>query len=188
MAIQSILDHIKKEASDKIKHIESEAEKSMQQIKEEFKAKKHQKKEEVEKNKQEKIEMLSRRTRLMADSELKKKALSEKRKLLEAIYEESLDHLVSSKEYESFETKLWEEASSQIEEGIVRPAKSKEAHLKKLIEKSGASYTLGEPVPEIKGGFIIEGKTMNIDASIESILGKELWGSLEIELNKLLFS
>ena len=83
--------------------------------------------------------------------------------------------------------KMFEDLLKSIsEEGTVHPAKGQEEILKKALNASGKSFQVGAAA-DIVDGFLFRGEKVDVDASFEMLLEKEVFPSIEAELSAILF-
>jgi len=186
MALTDILEKIQSEAESKAEELKAEYEQKKKQLNAEHLSHLQQMAKENDKS----IETDGEKTKLKAQNEAEMEAknalLKDKRALIEDTLEKAVDALSSAERYEDLLAEMMKK--SDMESGIVIPAKGKEAATKNAVSKSGKNYTVEESSAAIRGGFILKSDRIEIDNSFETVIGKQLRGPLEIELNKLLFA
>ena len=123
----------------------------------------------------------------LADQERKNQLLFAKRKFIDKVLTSAIDELADSPDYEKILVDMLKKADLDDANTVVVPAKGKEDKTKKAIKESGKTFFLSEKSADIKGGFILKTDKVEIDNSFETIIGNQLRGDLEIDLNKLLF-
>ncbi|MDP2624878.1 MAG: V-type ATP synthase subunit E [Candidatus Peregrinibacteria bacterium] len=188
MAIQDILDQIKKEAEKEMKTLDAEANERIAKIEKEYSEKRSAKKVGMEKKVEENTYRIRRRAETLANMEVRNSLLKAKRELLETILEKSMMSLVQDSDYTQMVTSLMKKVAKTFESGTLIAPKGKEAETKQAIQNSGTSFTMSDKPSTIRGGFILLSGQVEVDSSFEAILRRELWENLEIELNKLLFN
>ncbi len=119
--------------------------------------------------------------------ETRNNMLRKKREILATVADETIKAIVNSDQYVDIVAILLKKATKEFKEGTIIPAKGKESETKKALDASGASFNLGTNAASIAGGFILTSGKVEVDFSIDSLLQKELWGELEMQLNQLLF-
>jgi len=188
MALSDILEEIKKETESKMDALQKEHDKKLKAIDEEFTTKTKEAEEEMDEQvKANSAKVLNKMT-THAKMEAKNKLLKEKRELLEGIFEAALEQLIKSDNYKEMITHLLKHSKLHGEDIEVLPAHGKEEVTRAALSESGSQYRMAEKSADIKGGFILKSKKIEIDNSFESILNQQLKSDLELEIAKSLFA
>ncbi|MBU1992875.1 MAG: V-type ATP synthase subunit E [Patescibacteria group bacterium] len=187
MALQDILEKIKKEAGVSLKKLEDEHRAKAKKLEEEYERKKKAAAEDMELKVKKNTEKIREKAEILAKMEAKNELLKEKRKVINTVFEEAIEAISKSSHYEDILAGLLKKCDLEGDNAEVVPAKGKENETKKALSASGKSYKIAEHATHIKGGFILKGGKMEIDNSFESIIGKELKDELELEIAKVLF-
>ncbi len=187
MALQDILDQIKKTAEAEIAKLDTERDESIAKITAEYAEKRKTRKIEMHDKIEDNCVKVKERAKIFAKMETRNLMLRKKREILEAVFNESIKNILASDQYVDMVATLLKKAAKEFNEGTVIPAKGKEAETQKAINSAGVSFKLSPNSAPIKGGFILVSGKVEVDFSIESLLLKELWGDLEMQLNQLLF-
>ena len=187
MALKDILDQIKKAAEAEIAKLNEERDAAIAQITASYEEKRKTRKIEMDGKIADNCVKAKNRAAVFAKMETRNNMLRKKRDILEAVSTDTIEALVSSDQYVSIVTALVKKAAKEFNEGTVFSPKGKENETKKAIEAAGASFSLSNDSAPIKGGFLLSSGKVEVDFSIESLLTKELWGELEMQLNQLLF-
>jgi vacuolar-type H+-ATPase subunit E/Vma4 len=186
MALQDILEKIKKEAAEAAKKLDEAHKNKLKKLEEEYEAMKK----DAAKDMDAKVEFNSKKiiekAETLAKMEAKNELLKAKRKIIDTAFTESIEKLVSSGKYEAMVEKLLKKSELEGEAEVV-PAKGKEDATKAALKASGKSFKLAEKSANIKGGFLLRTAKVEMDNSFESIVGKELKDELELEVSKVLF-
>ncbi|MBU0668329.1 V-type ATP synthase subunit E [Patescibacteria group bacterium] len=186
MALTDILAKIDKEALARVQELQQEfAEKKAQLEKD---ADEKQKKAEAEMtiHMTTDSEKIKENARIEAEMEAKNQLLKAKREVIDETLKKTVDRLAGADNYEDILVEMLK--SSAIEDAAqVIPAEGKEEATRSAIQKSGKRFALASSSAKIAGGFILKADKMEIDNSFETVILEELKGSLEIELNKLMF-
>ncbi len=197
MALQDIIEKIisdaKAEANQIVSRAEEEAKRRIEdkkkEIEKEFEKVKGKIKEEAQTHKMRLIQI--------ASLELKKKVLAKKQELINRLFSELENKLLSLPEdkYINFLANRIAEASETGEEEIILNQNDKEKIGKKLVEKVNSilnkngkrgNLILSESTANIKGGFILKSGKSQINGSIEYIL-KQIREEKLTEIAKKLF-
>lgn len=186
MALADILQKIQKETEEKLKKLEEGHKAKLKKLEDEYEKKKKVAAEDMEKKVAANVEKIHNKAKILAKMEAKNKLLKEKRELIDKLFDEALEKLSKSSEYEKFITSLMSRSSLEGDVYVV-PAKGKEDETKKAIKESKKDYKLVDKPAPIKGGFILKTDKIEVDNSFESILKKELKYELELEIAKILF-
>lgn len=187
MALKDILGKIEKEGKSQIKDLESEFSKKKKELeKEQSRLEKKIEKDLSEKLSADKAKIKEKAT-TEAEMEAKNRLLTAKREIIDETLEQAVASLASADDYEQILTEMLKKVDTGEEAEIV-PSRGKEEATRKALQASGKSFSLSPHSADIKGGFIVRGKKIEVDNSFETIIGSQLRPSLEIELNKLLFS
>ena len=187
MSIKDLIQQIEKEADSEITKLNEELEKAVYKIQKEYDEKRKRKTEELSKRTDENIAKIKQRADTFANMEIRNHLLTEKRALLQEVFEKIVATLSESDSYVKILVALLKIAKKEFKEGTVVPAKGKEDLTKKALHEANADFKLSSRAADITGGFIFKSGDIEIDFSFESILEKELWGDLEIKLSQLLF-
>ncbi len=187
MALNDILEQIKKETQEKLDKISEEHAKAVEKVEKEFEKMMKDAEEEMDEQVAANSEKIMNKMVTHAKMEAKNKLLSEKRELMDAIFDEALEALGSSSDYEKLMTELLKHCEIDGDDVKVIPAKGKEDVTKAALSASGKSYQMADKSADIKGGFILDSKKIEIDNSFESILNKQLRDDLELEVAQTIF-
>ncbi len=188
MALADILEEIKKEADGKLKTLEKEHADKLKGLDTQFDEKKKTAEAEMDEQVAENSKKILNKMTTHAKMEAKNKLMREKRELMEGIFEEALDQLVNSSNYQEILVSLLKHSKIGDGDVTVCPAKGKEAETKAAIHAAGKDYKLSDKPLNIKGGFVLTTDKIEIDNSFESILYKQLKDDLELEVAQSLFS
>jgi vacuolar-type H+-ATPase subunit E/Vma4 len=188
MSVQNILDHIQKEGEAAVKQLNEERDQMIYEIEKEFEKKAEESRKNMDAKIAENEVKIARRTQTFANMEVRNHHLSQKRKMLDKSSKEILAQLTGSSDYEAMLTGLFKTAAANFTEGTIFAARGKEDVTKKALAASGAPFTFEGEGLDIQGGFILKAGQVEADFSFESILKKELWDNLEMELSKILFA
>ena len=159
----------------------------MKKLGDEFEKKKKHAEEEMSKKVAVNTRKIHEKTEMLAKMEAKNELLKKKRALIETVFETAIEKLKEGRSYRDILVDLLKQTEVSDSDTEVVPAKGKEDETKHAIEKSGKKYKLAGESAGIAGGFILRTKTIEIDNSFESIIGKELRSELELEIAKILF-
>lgn len=187
MAINDILEEIKKQAEKEIAGLDAERDTTIAQITKDYENKRTHRKEEMGNKVSENVNKVKSRAETFAKMETRNNSLRAKRDILTQVFGKTVQALIDSDKYVDMIAALLKKAAKEFDNGNILPAKGKESETKAALEKSGTSFTLSSTSAAIQGGFILESGKVEVNFSFEAILGKELWDELELELNKLLF-
>lgn len=187
MALNDILKQIQKETQEKLDEIAKEHAEAVKKLEAEFAKMKKDAEEEMDEQVAANSEKILSKMATHAKMEAKNKLLSEKREVMNEIFEAALDTLVSSSDYEKLVTELLKHSAIKGDDVKVVPAKGKEDATKKALSASGKSFKMSDKSAGIKGGFILVSEKIEIDNSFESILFKQLRDDLELEVAQTIF-
>lgn len=187
MSLQDLIQQIEKEADAQIAVLNDERDKAIYEIQKEYEKLREKRTAEIQKKADDSIEKVTRRADTFANMEIRNHLLSEKRKLIADVFEQTVAALADSPDYVKILTALLKETKKHFKSGTVVPAHGKEDETKKALKEAGADFELAARAAHIKGGFLFKAEGVEINFSFESILEKELWGDLEIKLSKMLF-
>ncbi len=187
MALKEILDQIKKEAEVEIAKLDKARDEAIAEIKKEYAQKRDHRKVEMGDRVKDNVGKVKTRAKTFAKMETRNNLLRAKRALLQEIFDDAVTSLVKSDKYTDIVTALLKSADKEFHEGTVIPAKGKKGETQKALEASGAKFEIASEEADIQGGFILESGKVEVNFSFDSILAKELWSDLEVQLNQLLF-
>jgi vacuolar-type H+-ATPase subunit E/Vma4 len=187
MAINDILEEIKKQAEKEIAGLDAERDTAISKITKDSEEKRTHRKKEMDNKISENVNKVKSRAETFAKMETRNNSLRAKREILTQVFGKTVQSLIDSDKYVEMVTALLKTAAKEFDNGTIQPAKGKESETKAALEKSGTSFTLSPTSSAIQGGFILESGKIEVNFSFEAILGKEVWDELELELNKLLF-
>jgi vacuolar-type H+-ATPase subunit E/Vma4 len=187
MAISDITKQIEKEAEAEVARLNKERDEAIYKIQKEYEKKREAQTEEISARVENGKNKIQRRAETFANMEIKNNLLTEKRALLDEAFTKSVKALVDSDKYVEILTMLMKKASTEFNDGTIIAAKGKEDATKKALEASGTSFEFKGEAMDIEGGFVLKSDKVEVDFSFNSILRKELWGELEMELSQLLF-
>jgi V/A-type H+-transporting ATPase subunit E len=187
MAINDILEEIKRQAEQEVAQLDAERDDMIAKITSEYNDKRTNRKEEMEAKVADNAAKVKSRAETFAKMEIRNNMLRAKRDILQDVFGKTVDSLVKSDKYVDIVVALLKQAAGEFNEGTVMGAEGKDAQTKKALEKAGSKFKLSKKSADIQGGFILEAGQVEVNFSFEAILGKELWNNIELELNKLLF-
>lgn len=187
MALNDILEQIKKENQKKLDELNEEFDKKMKKLDKEFDERKEKAKTATNNQVDTNSKKIMNKMTTVAKMEAKNKLLNEKRRVLNEIFDQALEKLTESGNYKSLLENLLKQ--SEIEGGDVKviPAKGKEKATEEALKSSGKSYEMSDKSADIKAGFILVSGKIEVDNSFESILNKQLKDELELDIAKTLF-
>ncbi len=188
MALTDILDQIKKETEEKMKELDTQHAKKLSKLDDEFAAKMKNAELLMDEAVTENSKKILNKMTTHAKMEAKNKLLSEKRELMDVVFEAALKELAHSDNYKGLLVGLLKHGGLTGEGITVCPAKGKEEETRAAISESGKDYNMSDESLNIKGGFVLKSEKIEIDNSFESILNKQLRSDLELEVAKSLFS
>ncbi len=190
MGVEDIKKKILEDATRQKEEILAEAEKKGEEIRNEGKRTEKKRKEAIlSRAKNEAAE--ERHTKItMERLESRKLQLTEKQKIVEKVFEKSLDMLVNHPNYERIVETMLLEAAKGGEELILSP-KDREnlgsEFLKKINKNIERSMTLSDETRDIAGGFILRTPEMEINESFKEKI-RALRDELETEVARTLFA
>ena len=187
MALQDILEKIKKETEEHIAAINAEFDAKITKLQAESNERRMKIEMDMSKKVTVNINKVKSKTEMLANMEQKNALLSAKRKLLAETIEESITKLVESPDYTKYVAALLKKAATNFSEGKINYPAEKRSETMAAIQESGVNFELGEEVSHIKSGFILSGDQMESDNSFADIIKKQLLGKIETEAAKLLF-
>ncbi|MFC1655514.1 V-type ATP synthase subunit E [Patescibacteria group bacterium] len=188
MALNDILEQIKKETQEKLDKMSKEHAETVKKLEAEFEKMMKNAQEEMDGQVTANSEKILNKMATHAKMEAKNKLLKEKREVMDAIFDEALEALVSSSNYEKLLTELLKHSAIKGDDVKVVPAKGKEDATRAALSASGKSFQMSDKSTDIKGGFILVSEKIEIDNSFESILNKQLRDDLELEVAQTIFS
>lgn len=190
MGVEDIKKKILEDATRQKEEILAEAEKKGEEIRNEGKRTEKKRKEAIlSRAKNEAAE--ERHTKItMERLESRKLQLTEKQKIIEKVFEKSLDMLVNHPNYKRIMEAMLLEVAKGGEELILSP-KDREnlgnEFLKKINENIERDMTLSEETRDIAGGFILWTPEMEINESFKEKI-RALRDELETEVARTLFA
>lgn len=187
MALLDILEKINKETELKLAQLEKDFNEKIQGIEVEFEKKQKSIDENIHKSIEEKSKSMMEKAKNLATREAENDILKAKRELIDECIEETIVQLSDSSDYEEILTTLILKSNMEDDAELI-PAKGKEEQTKKALKKSEKNYKLSDKTANIKGGFILKTKKIEIDNSFETILKKQFREDIEMNINKILFS
>lgn len=187
MALQDILDKISQQTEEKLKQLATQFENEKKRLAEENDRKKGKISEDMEKKVEDNQRKIMEKAETLAERETKNQILTAKHKVLEEALEEAANKLSKAENYEEILAGMMQKIQIQ-DDAVIIPARGKEEATKKALQKSGKSFSISEKSANIKGGFILQTDTLEIDNSFETIIKNQLRSELEIKLHKLLFT
>jgi len=188
MALSDILDKIKEETDLKMAELNEEYEAKILAFEAEIKEKKEKAKKEMDEQVKVNSKKILNKMETAAMMEAKSKLLKEKRGLLDSIFDEVLDRLISAENYKEMIVGLLKASEIEGDNVLLVPAKGKEEVTASALSASGKPYKMADKSSHIKGGFILESDKIEINNSFESILNKQLRDDLELDVAKMLFT
>ncbi|MDZ7798563.1 MAG: V-type ATP synthase subunit E [Patescibacteria group bacterium] len=188
MALENILEKIKKEAREEIKKIEQESEQKIEEIKADFKEKEEKEKERIISESKKQAEKKIQQAKFILANQKKSKLLREKQMLLDEVFTlaaKKMDELDQEKQI-SLLQKLIKNLPSQNKAEIQATENSKDL-VKKALEKSDKSITLSSEKVKGQGGFIFSSEKLEIDNRYSTLV-QGLRDEVETQVAKILFS
>ncbi len=186
MALTDILDKIQKETELKIAEIENDFNKKMKEIEQDFENKQKSIDESVHSKIESGSEKILEKAKNLAKREAKNHVLESKRKIIDECIDAAIEDLSTSDEYEQLLVAILKNTDIDSDAEVV-PAKGKEDITAKAVKASGKEFKVIDSSAEIKSGFIIKTKMIEINNSFSTIINKQLREDIEIKLNKILF-
>lgn len=186
MALQDILEKIKKEADSGIEKVNAEHKSRIKELEAEYKSLKDNSAKEAEATAKIEVEKIKEKATMEAEIEAKNALLSAKREVLNQVLEQAVESLSKAENYSEIIADMLKKV--ELEEAEIVPAKNREDETRKAISASGKHFRLADHATNIPGGIIIKSGKIEIDNSFDTIVKQELRHVLEIELNKLLFA
>ncbi len=186
MALEDILEKIKKETDEKLAKLEKEFSDKKKKLEEDDEKRRR----EIDANLNDKIEEKSakilEKAETLADRESKNKLLEAKRALIEDYLDKAIKQLSESANYGDMLAEILKKANIEGD-AVVIAASGKETVTKEAIKTSGKSYFLSDKSENIQGGLIVKTDKVEINNSFETIIKEQLREDLEIQLHKILF-
>lgn len=166
---------IRKEASDQTSTILSDAEEKASRLREEILQK-------AKKSAEEERRKLISPSRIRAKNEL----LEAKQKLVQQLFDEALEEMTNWKDTQ-YKKAIKTMLADIPKKGKVIPALGKEKVIKEVLSKAKLKdIKITKGTAKIKGGFIFEGKRINIDRSFKTFIAG-LRERVELEIIEILF-
>jgi len=185
MALQDILDNIKKEGELKLQQLAKEFEEKVKKLEKEHLDSRKKIDEDIYRKIDEKSKKIIEKTETLGRMESQNAILEAKRRLIETLQKRAVEKLAESKDYEIIIVELLRKID--IESGTIFPCLGKEESTKKAVQKSGKDFSLSNKSIDFKGGFLFKTESVEIDFTFESLILRELKDDLEIKLNQILF-
>lgn len=189
MALERIIEKIKKDAAKKRKEIIGEAEKKREEILKEAQKKSA---EILKKAEEEKEKIKEARVRSIIGAkkiELNAQLLKKKREILDEVYKEAFSNLRRSEHYLDLVKFLLELLVERGDEEIILPKNDERItrdFIAKLNREKKWNLKISEKTAEIEGGFLLRSEKREIDASMPRIM-EILKEETEVEVSKILF-
>lgn len=187
MALKDILEQIKKEAEAEIAKLDQNREEAIAKIHTEYKEKRDNKKIEMEEKTTDNIIKIKSRAETLAKMENRNNLLKTKRTILKDVFNKTIESLANSPEYVEILAALLRTATKEFNEGMVIPTSGKEKEMEQALAIAKAPFKLATKSGNYKGGFLLESGHTEVNFAFDSLLAKELWSELEMQLNPLLF-
>ena len=187
MAINDILEEIKKQAEKEIAELDMERDKAIEKITHETIQKRNTRKGDIDTKVKDNVAKIKSRAETFAKMENRNNRLRAKREILTQVFDKIIEALLTSDKYVDIVATLLKQAHKEFSEGTILPATGKESETKSALEKSGTPFKLAAHSANIRGGFILEAGKVEVNFAFNAILAKEVWNELELELNRLLF-
>jgi len=188
MALSDILNKITEETDKKLKKLEQEFNEKKDRLKKQNEESQKKLDESLHKKIEESSAKIIEKAENLAEMESKNLLLKAKREILEESLGRAIEALAQSEKYTEIITEMLKKSDIEGDNIVVVPAKGKESETKDAIKNSGKPYFLSEKSTDIKGGIIIKTSNIEIDNSFETIIKEELRETLEMSINKILFS
>ncbi|MBN1494922.1 V-type ATP synthase subunit E [Candidatus Peregrinibacteria bacterium] len=187
MALNNILEQIKQETDAKLASLQHNYDQEIKKIDHEFEALTLTAKNDMDEQVKTNSKKIMDKMATAAKMEAKNKLLKAKRAVMDKVFEQALDRIISSSDYTKLITGLLKRSDIHGDDVTVLPAKGRENETKDAIHACGRKFKLADKSADIKGGFILSSEKIEIDNSFESILNKQLRDELELETAKLIF-
>ena len=187
MALKDILDQIKKEVETEIAKLDKAHAEAIAAITAEYQKNREQRKTEMHTKVADSVTKVKTRAKTFAKMETRNNLLRAKRDLLQQVFDQTVQSLIKSENYVNIVATLLKKAGKEFDEGKIIPAKGKEEETKKALSASGTKFEMTSESAKIQGGFILESGKVEMNFAFDSLLAKEIWDELEVQLNQLLF-
>lgn len=187
MALTDIIEKINKEAEKKIAQMEASFEAKKKELEKKYENKKKEIDADMEARIEEKSKKIISKAEMLGEMEAKNTLLKARRELISETIEKAIEALAKADNLEEILTKMFEKIDLKDGNIVIIPAKGHEDITKKALKKADKNFEISDKSAHIKGGFIAKTEKIEIDNSFETIVGKQLIETLEIELNKMLF-
>jgi len=188
MALENILEKIKKEAREEIKKIEQESEQKIEEIKIEFKEKEKKEKEKIISQSKKQAEKKIQQAKFILANQKKSKLLQEKQILLDEVFTLATKKMadLNQEKQISLLQKLINNLPSQ-EKAEIKATENSKNLLKQILEKSDQSFTLSSEKVKGQGGFIFSSEKLIIDNRYSTLV-QGARDEMETEVAKTIFS
>lgn len=187
MALNDILEKIKKEAKKKVDEIEKERGEKIKEIEADYHQKIEKKKKAILEKVKKETEKKVKQAQIKLSLATKNAILTKKQDILDNFWQEILDYLVKLPEKEYLKIVSHLLARCPKEKGEIISAQGKEKIVKEAIARAKKNYILAKETTQIKGGFIYRSELLEIDASFEALV-RELREKLDVRVTKILFT
>ena len=189
MALSDILQKINDEAGKKAAFMKQVADDEIAKIKEEALVRAEEKRKAVAEKADEKSRSVHEKAQILAKMEGRNKLLSEKRQVIDEVYEEAgkeLTHLKGGELSKVFVSML-KAASKAMPKGHVTVAAGHKKEVEEAIRKAGAHYSVHDESSDIHGGFIVSDGKQEINLSFDYLLKSQIRPKTELDVAKILF-
>lgn len=187
MALKDILEQIKKEEEAEIAKLNQSREETISKIHAEYKEKRETKKIEMGEKTIDNIIKIKSRAETLAKMENRNNLLKTKRAILQDVFNKTIENLANSAEYVEILVGFLRTAAQEFNDGTVIPTTGKEKEMEKALVAAKSPFKLASKSGNFKGGFLLESGHTEVNFAFDSLLAKELWSELEMQLNPLLF-
>jgi len=188
MALENILEKIKKEAELEAKKIKENGKNKIKELEREYQEKMRKEKEKILAESEKEAEKKIEQAKFILESKKKSEILKKKQAVLQEIFKTATEEIAKMTEEKQVEI-LKELITNLPEEKEVKliPTKSSYPILKKALEKSGRKFQIASETLPGKGGFVFSSPRIEIDNRY-SVLVEQIRHELETEVAKNLFS
>jgi len=189
MALSDILQKINDEAGKKAAFMKQVADDEIAKLKEEAMSKAEDKRKEVAVKGDERCESVKEKAQVLAKMEGRNKLLSEKRAVIDEVYQEASKELSSLKggDLSKVLVSMIKKASKAMPKGHVTVATGHKHELEEAISKAGVEYSVRDESSDIDGGFVVSDGKQEINLSFNYLLKSQLRPKTELDVAKILF-
>ena len=189
MALSDILQKIKDEAGKKAAFMRQVADDEIVKIKAEAVERAQGKRTEIAAKAKEKSDNLVEKARLLAKMEARNLLLTEKRQVIEEVYETAAKELEHLKDHdlEKLMTAMFKAASKSMPKAHVIVAAGHKRQAEDAIAKAKVDYRIKGDSSDIKAGMILIDGKQEMNLSFSYVLSQIVRPKTELDLAKILF-